>query len=419
MPTGEYVQVDSANSSNGKLTSNTSAANSGNKRRRTSDDINISHLTHLPSDQLVNIADYLSKTSRALFAVALTAPSSSFRKIGWRVEHSALHAASRAIISSSMTEPTRRDMVGIDAKYNRQDVENYYAAGWEQLNLLSDAANISDDDIGAVLVCIDAKNTLKKLRLRNCRKVVGHGLEPLRGSIVLENFDAFSKWGNRDAVSKWRNWSSLLSEAAVVPIIESIIDTDGNNLREVSLPSHWRKGESRNVPPLSEFYTKFNALMLSKEVKCVGCSKLCEGNNENSCQVCCNRICNACDDDEENPFIRSCDDCSKSLCRSCGEHRVCSKCDSVYCSVCAKDDGVDAATYCESESCRNGSLCYSCRVYEEHDDCWGCKDLLYSKLFGEKERVTKEKERLAKENDELHKVISRLRKENEELRKKA
>ena len=160
MPTGAYVQVDAASSGNGELTIDKSAANSGNKRRRT-DDTNINHLTHLPTDQLVNIADYLSKTSRALFAVALTAPSSSFRKLGWRVEHNALHAASRAIISSSMTEPTRQDMVGIDAKYNRRDVENYYAAGWEQLNLLSDAANISDDDIGALLICIDAKNTLK------------------------------------------------------------------------------------------------------------------------------------------------------------------------------------------------------------------------------------------------------------------
>ena len=145
MPTGEYVQVDAANSGNGELT-NTSAANSDNKRRRTDDDTTTNHLTHLPSDQLVNIADYLSKTSRALFAVALTAPSSSFRKLGWRVEPNALHATSRAIISSTMAKPTTKT-------YQRSTLEDYYAARWKKLNFMLDidatfAPKISDDDIG-------------------------------------------------------------------------------------------------------------------------------------------------------------------------------------------------------------------------------------------------------------------------------
>jgi len=360
MPTA-YIDVDATSSDNGELPINTSAANSGNKRRRTSDDL--SHLTHLPSDQLVNIADYLSKTSRALFAVALTAPSSSFRKMGWRVEHSALHAASRAIISSAIAKPTRRG-IGL---YRQQVMENYYTAGWEQLDLPFDmmdlerdidvklAAKIKDDDIGAVLVCTDAKNTLKKIRLRRCDGVAGHGLEPIRRSVVLEEFNA------SESIYR-RVYNTSLSEAAVAPILESIIDTNGNNLRKVYFPSKWCTGESRNVPPLSEFFTKFNALMLSKVVKCVCCSELCEGNNENSCQVCCKRICADCDNGEDelgeaSPFIRSCDQCSKNLCESCGgEHRVCSRCDSVYCSLCAKDDGVDAGQYCESESCENGSL---------------------------------------------------------------
>ena len=266
MPSGAYLDVNAASSANGnaELIIKKSAANSGSKRRRTtSSDTN--HLTHLPTDQLVNIADYLPKTSRALFAVALTAPSSSFRKMGWRVEHSALHAASRAIISSTMAQPTRRDSEFF--YFSKQGIEEYYAAGWVKLNLQYDiddnlAEKISDDDIGAVLVCIDAKNTLKCLQLRRCEVVVGHGLEPLRGSVVLEEFNAsniyFQTWGNRNQPS--------LSESAAVPILESIIDTDGNNLRTVSLPSKWRTGESRNVPPLSEFFTKFNALMLSERV---------------------------------------------------------------------------------------------------------------------------------------------------------
>ena len=159
MPTA-YIDVDATNSRNGELTINTSAANSGNKRRRTSAVTNINHLTDLPSDQLVNIADYLSKTSRALFAVALTAPSSSFRKLDWRVEHNALHAASRAIISSAMAKPTRRNTGYY--YYNEQGLVDYYAAGWEQLNFENDidvtlALKISDNDIGAVLVVLMLK----------------------------------------------------------------------------------------------------------------------------------------------------------------------------------------------------------------------------------------------------------------------
>ena len=149
----------------------------------------------------------------------------------------------------------------------------------------------------------------------------------------------FQTWGNRNQPS--------LSEAAVAPILESIIDTDGNSLREVSLPSKWTSEEIRNEPQLSEFFTKFNALMLSEQVKCVGCPKLCEGNNENSCQLCCYRICDDCADDhveddwgEHGPFIRSCDHCSKNLCQSCGCYGICRRCNSVYCSVCAKFDVV-------------------------------------------------------------------------------
>ena len=74
---------------------------SSKRRRRTSpspDGGKIRSITHLPSDQLIAIADFLPKTSRALFAVALTASPSSWRATGWRGEPS---AASKAIISSA------------------------------------------------------------------------------------------------------------------------------------------------------------------------------------------------------------------------------------------------------------------------------------------------------------------------------
>ena len=48
---------------------------------------------------------------------------------------------------------------------------------------------LSDEDMGAMLVCIDAVHTLKKLKLAHCFNIVGHGLEPLRGSTSLRQVD--------------------------------------------------------------------------------------------------------------------------------------------------------------------------------------------------------------------------------------
>ena len=85
------------------------AAVSAGKRRKTSNtatssfpSLDIQNLTHLPSDQLVHIAGYLSKTSRALFATALTAPPSSWRRLGWKGSPS---DASKAVTSVFTTCP--------------------------------------------------------------------------------------------------------------------------------------------------------------------------------------------------------------------------------------------------------------------------------------------------------------------------
>jgi hypothetical protein len=50
------------------------------------------------------------------------------------------------------------------------------------------AARLTDDDIKAVLWCIDAGNRVKKLSLAHCVNITGAGLEPLRGSTIIEQF---------------------------------------------------------------------------------------------------------------------------------------------------------------------------------------------------------------------------------------
>ena len=75
-----------------------------NKRRRrtsSSPDTMTMSLENLPHDHLTAIANYLPKTSRALLAIALTAPSSSFRELNWQVEISNANTA-RVKISSKL-----------------------------------------------------------------------------------------------------------------------------------------------------------------------------------------------------------------------------------------------------------------------------------------------------------------------------
>ena len=162
--------------------------------------------TNLQHEHLISIANYLPKTQRALFASALTAPSSSWCSSGWKGKPS---AASKAIVTSA----------------NPPDKRGY---GWEVLDFDYDnideslAAKLTDDDIGALLVCIDAKNKLVMMNMRKLPQVVGYGLKPLMGSKLLAEFNVS------------RMYYSSFCKEEVVPVLDSILSTDGNDLEMFS-----------------------------------------------------------------------------------------------------------------------------------------------------------------------------------------
>ncbi|KAL9189304.1 hypothetical protein ACHAXT_011794, partial [Thalassiosira profunda] len=142
-----------------------------------------SAIAAIPPHLLGEVASYLAKPSRALFAAAVTAPSSSLL---WK----------RAERQSSLEAIA---ILGDD---------------WEELDLAiiegSLVAKLSDDDVHATLICIDGKRNLRKLNLAAGINIVGHGLEALRGSAVLEKIDLYD--------------GLLLLEEVVDPILRSIID---------------------------------------------------------------------------------------------------------------------------------------------------------------------------------------------------
>jgi len=130
------------------------ATNDTSKRRRTANDT--LHITDLPVGILVDVSTYLSKPSRAIFAAAITAPSSSWKNDN--LMHR-LSDRSRAIIS-----PLQWDTLDF------ADIES---------NL---AKKLTDNDIHAILQCISAQDVLKRLKITGCVNIVGHGLKPISRS---------------------------------------------------------------------------------------------------------------------------------------------------------------------------------------------------------------------------------------------
>ncbi len=76
---------------------------------------------------------------------------------------------------------------------------------------------LSNDDIGSILVCIDAKSMLKSMYLSDCKNITGCGLKSLFGSSDLEGFHI--------------NGCNSLVAKAFVPFIKMIVFADGISLR--------------------------------------------------------------------------------------------------------------------------------------------------------------------------------------------
>ena len=83
----------------------------------------------------------------------------------------------------------------------------------------------------------------------------------MQGSIVLECIDIGG------TISRIMGYSELgegsLSAAAIIPILDSIIDADGNYLLTLDIPTEWKSSQTQNKPPLCQFFGKFNQLLLS------------------------------------------------------------------------------------------------------------------------------------------------------------
>lgn len=414
------------------------------KRRRTTDIAQ--SITQLPHDYLSAIAEYLPQISRGLLAVALTAPSASFHTTtgGWNGE---LSDAGKAIISVKGPSPYTIISLDRSSVEGKKRMEEIQKARWEILDF-SDidelAGKLSDDDIGALLVSIEAKKKLKVLRMDYCCNIVGHGLQPLVESLVFESINLYDGekyqkrfnpeseyMNNEDSCYRYRYTykRGKIDVGIISLLLNSMVNL--NLLEFVRMNKHLNLGFFHN----REFILillKIKQLLLSKE-KCEICEENYYEQDDDElvacdhvclfCFTCMCNDCNDCDYDGESNLhqIKRCGKCELTFCRRCEDFAECSECESIYCYSCSQDEDVDAAVSCDD--CKNLSndmgfpLCIGCRSYPSQYACRECLALSYPrlvskimKLTDEYEQVKDEKDKVVGENEQLHKEVEELSK---------
>jgi len=322
------------------------ASNSTNKRRRRTA-ADILHISDLPIGFIADVSAYLTKPSKAILAVAFSAPSSSWRNDNLMHRQSSI---SKAIISASQWDTL-----------DFEDVEK-------------DLANkLTDDDIYAILKSINAHDVLKKFKLCGCTNIEGYGLSPLRGSAVLELLDI-------SIVGKYEKQhiepSGLkISTGVVISVLHSIISADGCSLKYILFPRSITKAEIRD-PKLAEIRGRYNRLFDERGLSCTSCYTAIQGEGAHSsgwlsfygyqnkmCYDCLKPFCDECAatdaTDNEDSVLRWCNHCEKDYCYDCAPCATCVGCDQFACQGCSDRCDGCAKTWCKE--CPNMFRCILCK----------------------------------------------------------
>ena len=334
----------------------------------------------LPDKALAHVATYLHYMNRVMFAVALTAPSSSWEECDWKKYKSSSCNAREVVMSSPYY------------KYNSK-----YEEQWSKLDFNwfdeSVANKLTDGDICGVLLCTDALNNLQRLCLTNCIKVTGRGLTPLRGSFRLEDIDL--------SLGNPKNVTPSLSEDAILPILHSMIEKNRciqfqlsggivicfpapKCLRYLDLPKKWRERQSHQLGKFLETYSRF---LNSQHIECSQCDGTCIGSIEKpwvSYQQQAqdygvqNMICHECKQfycaDCESVDLEFCPCCEGKYCYDCTTVETCYNCRNIGCGYCEGHVSCDNCSNIECEKCTKAcggcfrDFCSDCRNPE-----WRCK----------------------------------------------
>ena len=298
-------------------------------------------LVDLPIGALSHVSSYLPSISRALFAVAL-----NFHDVD----------------SSSAIVGEKQDFLDFG------DIEK------------ESAAKLTDDNVRSVLLSIDAVNNLKTLWLTNLLNITGVGLEPLRGSSIIEKID-LSLVGDNESPDL--SPAPPISCAEVLPILGSIIDIgETSSLKLLIFPKKWRWREERNTESdFHAFLVRYNALLCGRVVTCLECNNdltvhhshsmleipigvIAYGTQNMTCYDCMKHYCHDCEEYEDGKEISFMSDlcgiCNRRYCLHCSRERCCDSCEEYFCVDCMD---MKQCAQCDENTCRN---CISTRKCCNH-----------------------------------------------------
>ena len=134
------------------------------------------------------------------------------------------------------------------------------------------AKRLTDRNIHDILIYTDAVNNVKRLKLTNCIAITGAGLEPLRGSVVIEQID-LSLVGEHE--SPVLDPKPSISRDDVLPILYSIISQEGCRLKHLQFSYLWREQERSTMTGASfhDFVYRYNEMRYNRdEMSCLECN---------------------------------------------------------------------------------------------------------------------------------------------------
>ncbi|KAL9186482.1 hypothetical protein ACHAXT_005720 [Thalassiosira profunda] len=235
-------------------------------------------LMDLPDAALAHAAGYLALPSRTIFALAVEGQGEDLQK---------------KILSN--TKWTALDFSSVEKSL---------------------ASRLTDDDIEQILLLIDAATNLKALNLAGCVNVTGVCLKMFRSSTELEQLDIslVGQHVRRFGCSyQPPNYTGRpppgprLSEAKVLPYLNSIILTGGTSLKLLVIPEKWCKDPGGD---LCRFLRRYNAYLKRRGCTCSSCGERLRewerdvnyrsdfasylGYHYNICYTCSKHFCNGC-----------------------------------------------------------------------------------------------------------------------------
>ncbi len=219
--------------------------------------------------------------------------------------------------------------------------------GWDTLDFgeieKELAAKLSDNDMSAILLHIDAVKKVKRLMLTNCTNITGAGLRPICFSNVIEQID-LSLVGLHQ--NPELDPEPPISCELVLPILQSIISGGGaSSLKHLQFPQEWRYYGYGDESEFHAFLGSFNSDTFLKAISCSGCSrKSLPWINDDEDHI------------EYGMVSNMCCLCTRLDCESCINRRVC------FCYVCERNFCAECTTMVPcGGGCGSYFFCLDCK----------------------------------------------------------